>query len=64
MGLAVLQTAQNLLKTLNLNILNDFYENRENMSVNFVTFVKSWYLSDKPSFAAYLWIVSQPFFWM
>ena len=62
MGLAVLQTAQNLLKTLNL--LNDFYENRENMSVNFVTFVKSWYLSDKPSIAAYLWIVSQPFFWM
>ena len=43
MGL-VLQTAQNLLKPFNLNILNDSMT----ISVNFVTLVKNWYFNDKP----------------
>ena len=30
------------------------YENRENISVNFVTFVKNWYFNDKLSVAAHL----------
>ena len=55
MGLVVLQTAQNLLKPFNLNILKKrLYENRENISVNFVTIVKNCYFNDKPSVAAHL----------